>query len=363
MKKVIFFISILFIYNHSFAVCDTCKINIGMNLYTLYDWGTENPFVNIMKFCKPWGTQNVVPVNGGQNSWNTGVIDQIPQDADGYPLELPFHVSGQETLQVAYTVWTNTPALPSGEYIVLYDGEGEINLWCDAIIISQTPGRIVVNVTAGLCSMMQLKISRSASGNHIRNIRFLMPGTEFTYQTQPYNQDWINKLKPFKTIRFMDWGATNNSPHISWNDRAQTGNYTWATKQGVPYEEMARVCNYLNSDMWINIPHKADNNYITQMADLIRNNLNPNLKIYVEYSNELWNPTFEQTTYLNSIGNQNVPWPERIVPFIQNALDIWTTRFTGQLNRIVRVVGMHSISPDVSERICSTMNISSYDAV
>ena len=40
---------------------------------------------------------------------------------------------------------------------------------------------------------------------------------------------------------------------------------------------------------WINIPHLASDDYILQLAKLFKNNLHPDLKIYVEYSNEIWN--------------------------------------------------------------------------
>ncbi|MEO8209158.1 MAG: hypothetical protein ABI840_01245 [bacterium] len=365
MKKFFVIFFTLLIYNLAKGSCDTCRMNVGMNLYSNVYWGSENPFVDIMKFSKTWGTQNIVFVNGGQNPWNSGVIGSIQKDSLGYPLQLPYYMPGigLDTSQAVYTSWENTGTLPAGQYIVLYDGSGEIQFLCDAIILSQTTGRIVVNVTPGICNQMQLKILRSTFGNHIRNIRFLMPGTEFTYQSHPYNQAWFNKLKPFKTIRFMDWGSTNDNPNISWSNRAKKDYYTWTTKSGVPYEEMIRLCNTMNANMWINIPHQADDNYIIQMSRLVRDSLNPNLKIYVEYSNEIWNPIFTQSTYLYNNGNQNEPWPERAVPFIQNALDRWSAEFTAQRNRIIRVVGIAVLFQDLSERICYSINSSSFDAI
>lgn len=71
-------------------------------------------------------------------------------------------------------------------------------------------------------------------------------------------------------------------------------------------------------DAWVCVPHLADENYIRSMAQLFRANLDPDLKIYVEYSNETWNWIFQQTHYLNDNGDQNVLWPERTVPFVQN---------------------------------------------
>lgn len=37
------------------------------------------------------------------------------------------------------------------------------------------------------------------------------------------------------------------------------------------------------------MPHKADDEYVRQLAILLRDRLNPDLKVYLEYSNEVWN--------------------------------------------------------------------------
>jgi hypothetical protein len=98
------------------------------------------------------------------------------------------------------------------------------------------------------------------------------------------------------------------------------------------------------------------------MAELFRDNLDPNLKLYVEYSNEVWNWIFAQTHYCNDNGDQNVPWPERTVPFIQNALNFWSEEWSGHEDRMVRVVGVQLSWQDVSNRIVFNMETGSFDA-
>ena len=61
---------------------------------------------------------------------------------------------------------------------------------------------------------------------------------------------------------------------------------------------MIALANASNTDLWINIPGPATDAYVAQLANLIKNGdvvngvayagLNPNLKVYVEYSNEVW---------------------------------------------------------------------------
>ncbi len=127
---------------------------------------------------------------------------------------------------------------------------------------------------------------------------------------------------------------------------------------------MIDLCNRLQKDMWICVPHNASNEYIQEMATLVRDQLDPSLTVYVEYSNELWNWIFGQAQWLNKFGcvQQNKPWPEGIVPYIQNCLDIWTDVFEGQSNRLVRVVGVQAAWQDVSNRIVFNMRPGSVDA-
>jgi len=381
MKKTPLFV-LLLLLNQLAAqsnLPDSCKIEIGTNLSGMSDWTTEMPFVNLMRHCRSWGTQNATWVGSGQNVWDTQVIQAIPRDAEGYPMQVPFFQPGLETGQRVYTVWANTEAWPAGTYTLLYDGEGELDLWGDADIISRQPGVILATVTPGIDNIIQLRIDSSNPQNHVRNIRFLMPGTANTYEENPYYQPWLDKLAPFKALRFMDWGQTNSwgyndawesynedsdSIRQPWSARSRTTDYTWTQNKGVPYEVMVDLCNRLQKDMWICVPHNASNEYILEMATLVRDQLDPSLTVYVEYSNELWNWIFGQAQWLNKFGcvQQNKPWPEGIVPYIQNCLDIWTEVFEGQSDRLVRVVGVQAAWQDVSNRTVFNMRPGSVDA-
>jgi hypothetical protein len=188
-----------------------------------------------------------------------------------------------------------------------------------------------------------------------------MPGTESTFEQDPWCVEWLEKLAPFTVLRFMDWGYTNNSRLKHWQDRPQLDDYTY-TLNGVPYELMIELCNKKMADAWVCVPHEADEEYVRNLARLFRDRLHPGLKIYVEYSNETWNWMFEQTHYLNDNGDQSVSWPERIVPFVQKTLDLWSEEFAGQLDRLVRVVGVQHAWQDVSNRIVFNMRPGSFDA-
>jgi hypothetical protein len=75
---------------------------------------------------------------------------------------------------------------------------------------------------------------------------------------------------------------------------------------------MIDLANRTNHDMWVNIPHLADDDYSHQLAALIQANLKSGLKVYVEWSNETWNGQFQQTHYSydrgNALGLDSDPW-------------------------------------------------------
>lgn len=355
MKRLIFFVYLSVASTFLFSQAENCHLNIGMNLAGPVDWGSEWPFVNIMKYGRTWETTNAYWVGGGQNLWNTELISYFEFDEQGYPLEVPLTINhpNADVEQVIRSVWANTNALPEGTYVILYEGTGVIETLFDAEIISQTPGRIEVQVTHG-GEIMGLQIMESQLGDHIRNIRFLLPGTEETYQENPWSDSWFEKLTPFKSLRFMDWGHTNNSTLAQWEDRPQIDDYTY-TPQGIPYEYWIEACNQLEADAWVCVPHLADANYVTQLATMFRDQLDPNLKIYVEYSNELWNWLFQQAQWGESQLDQSIPWPERLAPRIAEIMQIWTDVFGPESDRLVRVVaGQHGWF-DITDRIYGQM--------
>lgn len=339
----------------------TCSLRIGTNLAGPSDYGAEWPFVDIMHNARTWIPHNATWIDGGQNAWDSGVLDQIPVDENGYPLEIPYAVPGAEAEQVVRTVWANTGKLPAGDYTVLWSGEGDLSVWGDATELTNAPGRMTFRLDPRPDGLFALEIERSAPGDHVHDIRVILPGHEATYDDEPWTPSWIEGLEPFVALRFMDWGHTNNSTLEHWADRPRLDDFTW-TPQGVPYELWADVCNMLEKDAWVCVPHLADDDYVRQMAQLFHDRLDPERTIYLEYSNEIWNWMFDQTHYCNDTGDQGVPWPERTAPFVQNVFDIWSEVFADDMDRLVRVVGVQGSWQDVSNRVVGRLRPGSFDA-
>jgi len=351
---------------------DSCKLRIGTNLSGLADYGTELPFVDLMHNCREWYTKDVPG-----NSFDSGMADSLTYRSDGYPTHIPQTVNGSELPQKVATIWAITDGWSAGTHTVLYDGAGSLSISGGITnLVQVNSNKITFDYATQTGNYIELVIDSSAISNPIRNIRVLMPGTEFTYATQPFNPVWINKLLVFKSVRFMDWGSTNNwgqvdswswenSEMAEWSDRSRMDNYTWANSKGIPYEMMIKLLNDYDLDGWVCVPHIAGNDYIGQMANLFYTQLEPERKLTVEYSNEIWNWMFGQTNWLYYFGcqSQSIDWPEGIVPYIQNCMDIWTGVYSNDTDRLLRVVGLQTAWLDVSQRIAFNMRPGSFDAV
>jgi hypothetical protein len=351
----------------------SCQLDIGTNMSGMADFGTELPFVNLMKNAREWYTKDVGNPNAGFSSDQQLNLSYRP---DGYPTHVPQTIPESAFPQEAVTIWGDTKGWPAGQYVVLWEGTGNFRLFGSFTNLTTTgPHRMTFDLVPQEQGIVELAIENSDINDPIRNIRLLMPGTEATYQTQPFNPVFINRLQSFRTVRFMDWGQTNNwgqkrgegwnNPNeFDWAERSQMDHYTWAYEKGIPYEMMVKLLNDYDLDGWVCVPHRASPEYSQRLAEYLRDNVETDRHLYIEYSNEIWNWIFGQAQWLNFYGceQQGVSWPEGLVPYVQRCLDAFTTAFAGQPDRITRVVGTQLSWVDVSQRM-SNLRPGSFDAI
>lgn len=267
--------------------------HLGINLGAVSDYAPYTPFVDVFRTAREWIPQDVV---GG--AWDNG--NAITTDENGWVTRLD---PGQA---VAAIMMTNVAGIyPSGEYICLYDGSGTLEFLGDATETFNTPGRIGVNITPS-GGIVRLRITSTDELDYVRNIRLIMPGFENTYETQPFHPEFLASVADFDVLRFMDWGRTNHSEVKSWSDRTTLDTFTQARidgpNAGVCFELMADLSNTNLSDAWINMPYLADDDFVRNAAILMRDRLDPRLRVYVEYSNEVWNNLFPGANYARDTG-------------------------------------------------------------
>lgn len=263
--------------------------SLGMGLNGIADWSTQMPFLDLMKQSRPW------------NDWGPSANKAIAFDTDNNGW-----IRSLQKGQTAGTVFLVSPKnepVTYKRYIVLYEGEGRLNYrWSAKKIIQESkPGRDVI--TVGPDNNL-IEISETNPNNYLRNIK-IIPEQHIKHYLlgNIFNPDWVQRIKGFNTLRYMDWMGTNNSQQSSWANRPLINDRTWATK-GVPLEVMIALSNLTHSNPWFNIPHLADKNYIALFAATVKKTLNNNLIVYIEHSNEVWNWQFKQAQYANTAGNK-----------------------------------------------------------
>ncbi|MFN3848929.1 MAG: PKD domain-containing protein [Spirosomataceae bacterium] len=335
------------------------KLKIGMNLdYHTY-YGRERPFKNLFMGASEWRTYNVTSPTPW-SVWDTGVQSQIPRDTLGYPTVIPFNTT--IGLQGVRSSLSADGHYSSGNYVLLYDGVGVLEM-NGVVVNSNQAGRIAFTVIPNYTSNIWLNITQSEQGNHIRNIRILREGDELTYLAQPFYQPFLDKLQNFHAVRFNEWSNTNtgNFLPVSWADRSRPNYFTQSSVGGVSYEYEIMLCNAIQRDAWVHIPHTASDEYIEQMAILFRDKLNPSLKVYVEYSNEVWNWMFAQANYVSQNEPQNISYPRRYANRSANTFRIWSRVFSTQMHRLKRVLNVQYGNTNYGEQVLAHMKPQDYD--
>ena len=139
---------------------------LGMNLSGVVDWNTEHPFVDVFRVSRAWISQKQ------GEPWGKGPPLELTER--GWVKRLP-------TNCFAETLVLTAGHAPSGEYLCLYDGEGQIEFGGQGKVVSREPGRIRVNID-GQKEASFVSIRQTNPENPVRNIRLLMPGLEAELQ-------------------------------------------------------------------------------------------------------------------------------------------------------------------------------------
>src|SRR5580692_7668016 len=130
---------------------------------------------------------------------------------------------------------------------------------------------------------------------------YFQSGVDFSTTTNPWVPELLTDLAPYHVLRFMDWNQTNdsNNPQAVWSTRKQK---TDPQSEPVAFEWQIDLCNRTKKDYWLNVPHEASAAYWTELAQLVYAQLDPSLRVYLEWSNEVWNGSFPQYAYAQAQG-------------------------------------------------------------
>lgn len=339
----------------------SCAMDIGTNMSGFADWGVERPMKNLFKHVRP----EAIPFTTTCFCWYVpDILDDMAFDANGYPTHIPQTTPAGSNTVIRYVISseseTGTNLQMGQQYVLLYDGEGTLQISGGTSISSSSAGRIQFSLTSN--GNVAIEILASTLNNHVRNIRLLRLADENAdLNANPFYQGFLDKIAPFQALRFMDWGYTNNNLATDWANRSSNSYFTYATPYGVPYETMIQLANQTQKDVWICVPHAADDNYVTQMATLFRDQLNPNLNVYLEYSNEVWNWIFDQAHYNEENRPSNLNYARAYAEKAQRIFRIWHNVYGAQKNRVKRVLGMQVTYNWLNEEILSQLDQNEWD--
>ncbi|HIO91616.1 MAG TPA: hypothetical protein EYG68_02085 [Leucothrix mucor] len=332
---------------------------LGINTNEALENNASLPFVDLFRLAlpfeeaRPWFTKG-----------------NVKFDKNGWPQNLNKGQAG--TRFISHMPVRN---LPAGLYTVRYEGEGHIRYGASAKLVKRLKGKDLIRFVPMKDNLITatLFIEKTQPKNHLRNIRILMPGGICTgdvfkrvnhkkacrgqqylsfaehYRQIIFNPDYLNFMKDFKVVRFMNMGGVTRNNISLWKNRPTLEKASWGGKEGVrgiPLEIMVELANQLNIDPWFNIPHKADNAFIYRYAKYIKENLRPHLKVYIEYSNETWNDLFvPQAEHMKQTGVRYRLDKDRRVAgakyYSMQSVKIfkqWQAIF-GSTKRLVRVMG------------------------
>lgn len=328
------------------------NILLGTNLSSIEYFSSQLPFINEFKSSKSWITQN-------QHTWNTNEENLLNLDADGWIKSLPSNDEATAYTKAGTLLFRGHNDHLAGNYIVLYEGEGTIEYRFDATKNEalSSPGRDVIEVNPSDSGVF-LNITETdpnQTGDYIRDIQVIHEDHESVATTETFNPEFTDKIQPFSTLRFMDWMKTNGSEQKEWENRPKFTDARYS-EVGAPVEIMVELANQTDISPWFTIPHQATDEYVENFAQYVKNNLEPDKTVYVEYSNEVWNWNFEQTRWADEQAKQE--WPDSNLNHLDwyskrttEVVGIWDDVFAQDSERVIGVMSAQAANAATGERV------------
>ena len=192
-----------------------------------------------------------------------------------------------------------------------------------------------------------------------------MPGFQNSYLSEPFNPAFLSEFEPLQQVRMMDLMGLNTSTQnvgLTWANYTPSTYFTQATPTGVNVEYLVDLANVLQENMWVNMPVGADSSFITNFAQYVEQNLDSNLKVYVEFGNEVWNTGYSnEYKYVNNYAVANkLTFFQADAVLATNTWNVWRNVFAGQTDRVLRVVANQFVVPSkFNQEITELVELSS----
>lgn len=201
--------------------------------------------------------------------------------------------------------------------------------------------------TTGRIPPIPLNLTTTDAANPLRDLdcreTSLSPSARF-------DPRFLDSLRGFKVIRFMDWQRSNANEPVTWATRHTPRSIDVTKGDGVSIEDMIALSKELGADPWFNMPWNADDNYVEHFARLVHDSL-PDRTVYVELGNEVWNRSFlvskqamEEGRAQNLSNNLAEAGLMRYAQRLSHVLDIWARVYADRPKGLVRVASCQNSS-------------------
>ena len=367
---------------------------LGYNLDFPGDWTDMPPFIDLMQNSRvPEGKcSEDDPECSGRSH-----LDLAP---DGWPRSLRYRDdSSQSYASIGIVISSGSHRSDFGQrFIVTWEGSGKLEVDNGQEVRSvQGAKRISFTLQPDATYLRLTEIDPDRRGDYLRNIRvFRADQEQLLEQGEVFNPEMLDFLAPFRSLRFMDWMASNEYGVCSggqhagddcyavtdddcgggrcvmpghWNERPDesvpsrlsSGQYLDLKRPelgtrvgGYPLETLVALANRVPADPHFNLPVDADDEYVKNFAETLKKNLDPRLVASVEYGNEVWNWGFPQAEYANQKGQKLWPdegsaWVQYSGSRMQHLCGLWKEVFKEHPERVRCLIAPQTGWPEMSE--------------
>jgi hypothetical protein len=326
---------------------------IGYNMDYPGDWTNQPPFIDEMK--------NSRAIEGSCSSADPRCDphSHLDLDASGWLKSLRYRDDRSRSYSAGIIILQSSTARSDigQDFVVTWTGSATLAVEGASVSGSSSSRRLAFKLGSGVTF---LRITGINEADPPRNIRVFRRDFEAALNAgEVFNPELLKWLKPFKVLRFMDWMQSNSPGECSggtrhgqdcyattnedcgggvclmpghWAQRPTSDQRSWISwgqyldntqpgkgtrVGGYPLEMLVALANRAGVSPHFNIPADFDEDYVRRFGAYVRDNLRRDVKVDVEYSNEVWNWGFPQAQYANQRGR--ALWPNEGSAWVQYA--------------------------------------------
>ena len=287
-----------------------------MNVGQLDIWAGNHPFIDLARqydqsfnYTTTLGTKSLADaITDGLVDATGNIISPQPETEKITAYNTPFFSLTSSTLATGDRSYWNGRKVE-----IRWDGTATMDLlnrssWTvtdgndQAISLPYTATDGVVRAThSGDWTTETILWTSISATDPVRNVKALIHEHIGVYDTGTrVNPDYKELFKHFGIARCMDPQGTNGSTVVNYSQMKPDGYINIASdyyNDRLPLGDIATFCNEMGMDLWYCVPHQATDAAIASILSKLDTDLDNDLVLYLEYSNELWNGGFPQSSY------------------------------------------------------------------